>query len=98
MSECLSSEERQIKLLALLSRQGRLCVAAVVGQFGVSETTVRRFFYRFLETIDKHFNYSVDEIPQQGRWHIHGLYLPDEVLKKVYFNNTAKRFGIGKIP
>jgi len=26
----------------------------------------------------------------QGRWHVHGLYLPDEVLEKVYFRNAER--------
>lgn len=42
MSEYLSSEERQNNIVILLSRQGRLSVADIVGQFGVSEATARR--------------------------------------------------------
>lgn len=53
-----------------------------------------RLNYRFFETDDEYFNYSVGEVPLQGRWHVCGLYLPDEVLKKVYYNNAAKLFNI----
>jgi predicted TIM-barrel fold metal-dependent hydrolase len=49
-----------------------------------------RICYRFLETDDEYFNYNTGDIPQQGRWHVHGLYLPDDVLKQVYSEN-AKR-------
>ena len=49
-----------------------------------------RLFYRFLETDDEYFNYSAAEVPLQGRWHIHGLALPDEVLEKVYFGNARR--------
>ncbi len=49
-----------------------------------------RRYYRFLETDDEYFNYSGSEIPDQGRWHIHGLYLPDEVLKKIYSGNAGR--------
>lgn len=42
MSEYLSSEERQTNIVNLLSRQGRLSVAEIVEQFGVSEATARR--------------------------------------------------------
>ncbi len=49
-----------------------------------------RICYRFLETDDEYFNYNTGDIPLQGRWHVHGLYLPDDVLKKVYSEN-AKR-------
>ena len=48
-----------------------------------------RIFYRFLETDDEYFNYGLDEIPQQGRWHIYGLDLPESILKKVYFQNAS---------
>lgn len=49
-----------------------------------------RLHYRFLESGDEYFNYDLEEPPQQGRWCIHGLYLPDEVLKKVYYENAAR--------
>lgn len=46
--------------------------------------------YRFLETDDEYFNYNAGEIPMQGRWFVHGLFLPDEVLEKVYKKNAEK--------
>ncbi len=48
--------------------------------------------YRFLETDDEYFPYSVDDggIPPQGRWRIYGLFLPDDVLKKVYSLNAER--------
>jgi predicted TIM-barrel fold metal-dependent hydrolase len=49
-----------------------------------------RIMYRFLETDDEYFNYNASEIPLQGRWYVYGLYLPDEVLEKVYFQNAQK--------
>ncbi len=49
-----------------------------------------RLAYRFLETDDEYFNYNVGEIPGQGRWYVYGLYLPEEVLKKVYHANAEK--------
>ena len=53
-----------------------------------------RIYARFLETEDEYFSYSDAEIPPQGRWQIYGLNLPDEVLKKVYFNNASRLFKI----
>jgi predicted TIM-barrel fold metal-dependent hydrolase len=47
-----------------------------------------RVYYRFLETDDEYFNYGTGEIPGQGRWHIYGLNLPDEVLEKIYWTNA----------
>jgi predicted TIM-barrel fold metal-dependent hydrolase len=46
--------------------------------------------YRFLETDDEYFNYNLSEVPSQGRWYVYGLYLPDDVLEKVYFKNAEK--------
>lgn len=48
--------------------------------------------YRFLETDDEYFPYSVDDdgIPPQGRWRIYGLYLPEDVLEKVYRLNAER--------
>ena len=54
-----------------------------------------RLMYRFLETDDEYFNYGLSEIPGQGRWFIYGLYLPDDVLQKVYFQN-ARRVILGE--
>jgi predicted TIM-barrel fold metal-dependent hydrolase len=53
-----------------------------------------RLYYRFLETDDEYFNYNVNETPQQGRWYAYGLYLPDDVLKKVYFENAQRIFNL----
>ena len=49
-----------------------------------------RICYRFLETDDEYFNYNTGDVPLQGRWHVHGLYLPDDVLKKVYSENARR--------
>jgi predicted TIM-barrel fold metal-dependent hydrolase len=47
-------------------------------------------YFRFLETKDEYFDYQPEgEKPGQGRWKIYGINLPDEVLKKVYYNNAA---------
>lgn len=47
-----------------------------------------RLHYRFLETWDESFDYSTDDVPPQGRWQVHGLGLPDDVLRKVYGDNA----------
>jgi len=50
-----------------------------------------RIYYRFLETDDEYFDYDVQTAPPpQGRWRIYGLYLPDDVLEKVYHLNAEK--------
>jgi predicted TIM-barrel fold metal-dependent hydrolase len=49
-----------------------------------------RLVYHFLETDDEYFNYDLSPTPGQGRWHIYGLHLPDDVLEKVYHRNAAR--------
>jgi len=49
-----------------------------------------RKYFRFLETADEYFNYSVEEIPQEGRWGGYGIFLEDKYLEKIYFTNAAK--------
>jgi predicted TIM-barrel fold metal-dependent hydrolase len=46
--------------------------------------------YRFLETDDEYFNYGLNPTPTQGRWQVYGLYLPDDVLEKVYRGNARQ--------
>ena len=46
--------------------------------------------YRFLETLDESFDYDVEGPPSQGRWQIHGLGLPPDVLEKVYRTNALR--------
>ena len=47
-------------------------------------------YFRFLETDDEYFDYAPAKIPPQGRWRIYGINLPDEILKKVYYENAAR--------
>ncbi len=50
-----------------------------------------RAYFRFLETGDEYFDYP-DYLGRAGygRWDIYGLYLPDQVLKKIYHKNACK--------
>lgn len=51
-----------------------------------------RAHYRFLESDDEYFAYDADPeaIPGQGRWRIYGLFLPDDVLEKIYWKNAER--------
>ena len=51
--------------------------------------------YRFLETFDESFDYGSEEVPGQGRWQIHGIGLPADVLEAIYQRNARRliRFG-----
>ena len=51
--------------------------------------------YRFLETFDESFDYGTDPVPTQGRWQIHGIGLPDDVLRRVYRDNARRLFAMG---
>ncbi len=49
-----------------------------------------RINWRFFETRDESFAYSEKVPPPQGMWQIHGVDLPDDVLRKLYHENAAK--------
>ena len=49
-----------------------------------------KLYWRFLETEDEYFPYSEKEPPPQGLWNIYGVYLPEEVLAKIYRENALK--------
>lgn len=51
-----------------------------------------RCYFRVLETHDEHFDYP-DYIGRFGvytRWKLYGMGLPDEVLRKIYYENAAR--------
>jgi len=61
--------------------------------FGVDmapDPSLYAIHYRFLETFDESFDYSTDPVPGQGRWQIHGIGLPDDVLRKIYRENAIR--------
>lgn len=55
----------------------------------VPEIEMYRLHFRFLETRDEYFEYP-SHASRQGRWNIYGLYLPDDVLRKVYRENALR--------
>lgn len=55
----------------------------------VPDISMYRLYYRFLETADEYFEYPT-HASGQGRWHIYGLDLPDDVLRKVYRENALR--------
>ena len=56
-----------------------------------------RIFYRFLETDDEYFDPAGGH-HLQGRWMIYGVFLPDEVLEKVYHKNAEKILSLFQPP
>ena len=64
--------------------------------FGTDTTPRRdafRIYYRFLETDDEYFDCSASH-HRQGFWPIYGIYLPDEVLEKIYHKNAERVLGL----
>jgi uncharacterized protein len=57
---------------------------------GAGESMYQNYF-RWFETSDEYFPYA--QYPQQGRWMIYGLGLPDDVLEKVYHRNAEELFA-----
>jgi predicted TIM-barrel fold metal-dependent hydrolase len=55
----------------------------------VPEPEMYRLYFRFLETDDQYFEYP-SHASRQGRWNIHGLFLPDEILRRVYRDNAKQ--------
>ncbi len=56
------------------------------------EIDMYRLYYRFLETADEYFEYP-SHASRQGRWNICGVFLPDEVLQKLYRENALELLG-----
>jgi len=65
--------------------------------YGTDTTPRREAFrinYRFLETDDEYFDCALGH-HRQGFWMIYGLFLPDDVLEKIYRRNAQRiLFGI----
>ena len=68
--------------------------------FGTDTTPRReafRIYYRFLETDDEYFDCAASH-HLQGFWMIYGIFLPDEVLEKVYLKNAERVLYGGEDP
>jgi predicted TIM-barrel fold metal-dependent hydrolase len=68
------------------------------GSDGNPGREVERFWtphWRYFETGDEYFDHPAQMLsplgaPLQGRWAIHGAYLPDEVIRKIYYENSLR--------
>jgi predicted TIM-barrel fold metal-dependent hydrolase len=68
------------------------------GSDGSPDREIEQFWtphWRFFETDDEHFDHPAQMLsplgaPLQGRWRIYGVYLPDEALRKIYYQNALK--------
>ena len=53
-----------------------------------------KIYYRFFQTQDEYFDYYDHPFPPTGEWKVYGLFLPDEVLAKIYFKNAQRLLGL----
>lgn len=53
-----------------------------------------RTYFRILQTDDEYFDYYENDFPPTGEWKVYGLYLPDDVLKKIYHDNAARLLNL----
>lgn len=51
-------------------------------------------YYRFFETKDEYFDFTPPESDAVSRWKLYGLGLPDDILKKVYYENAQRIYKI----
>lgn len=68
----------------------RYCDRILFGTDGPWPEARLHINWRFFETADESFDYSEKVPPPQGMWQIHGLHLPEVVLKKLYFENACQ--------
>lgn len=66
------------------------------GTDGLPDRSKIEIYWRFFETDDDYFDYYPDHKPRKGLWKIHGLNLPDPVLKKLYYGNALKLLNISE--
>jgi predicted TIM-barrel fold metal-dependent hydrolase len=50
-------------------------------------------YYRFLETDDEYFD-TAESHHRQGFWMIYGVFLPEQVLEKMYRTNAVRLLGL----
>ncbi len=55
------------------------------------DVAMYRLHYRFFETADEYFDYP-SHASRQGRWMVYGIFLPEDVLRKVYRENALRVF------
>ncbi|WP_213805793.1 amidohydrolase family protein [Granulicella sp. dw_53] len=67
----------------------KYCDRILFGTDLLPDTEMYRLYFRFLETADEYFEYP-SHASRQGRWNIYGLFLPDDVLRKIYRENALK--------
>lgn len=66
------------------------------GTDGPPDRGKAEIYWRFFETDDDYFDYYPEYKPRKGLWKIHGLDLPESVLRKLYYQNALKLLNISE--
>ena len=81
-------------LIGLLEQQlGAVRLVDYGFEYGKQVRTIGGHLRSF-GSFDESFDYSPSPVPPQGRWRIHGLGLPDDVLRRVYNENARRVLGL----
>ncbi len=80
----------------IIKYQDRIMFGTDGNAMGQPIEDMYRIHWRFLETDDEYFDIQKSH-KFQARWRVYGLYLPDDVLKKVYQTNALKLIPGSKI-
>jgi predicted TIM-barrel fold metal-dependent hydrolase len=64
------------------------------GTDGNPDEAMYRGYFRLLETADEYFDDPKWPKFRYGRWKLYGLNLPDDVLRRVYYDNALQVFGL----
>ncbi|HKJ69988.1 MAG TPA: amidohydrolase family protein, partial [bacterium] len=80
----------------IIKYQDRIMFGTDGNAMGQPIEDMYRIAWRFLETDDEYFDITPSH-KFQARWRVYGLYLPDDVLKKVYQTNALKLIPGSKV-
>jgi predicted TIM-barrel fold metal-dependent hydrolase len=64
---------------------------------GTREQPRHRIYYRLLESQDEYFDYFDHPFPPTGEWKVYGLFLADDVLRRIYRENASRALA-GEMP
>ncbi|MFW5980759.1 MAG: amidohydrolase family protein [Halanaerobiaceae bacterium] len=76
----------------IINYADRILMGTDGNAMGQPVTEMYRLHWRFFESDDEYFDIAKSH-KFQGRWKVHGMFLPDQVLKQIYYENALKLFS-----